>query len=82
MLRKKRKKEKKLLLGTYVYLNFLVILLFSCSVDLRSLVEQNKPNFIPPASRMTNYVLLKFGNLSETNVSLDFWFVCHEYAHL
>jgi len=34
---------------------------------LRSLVEQNKPNFIPPASRMTNYVLLKFGNLSEIN---------------
>jgi hypothetical protein len=45
-------------------------------------VEQNKPNFIPPASRMTNYVLLKFGNLSEINVSLDFWFMCHEYAHL
>ncbi|XP_062155944.1 protein RETARDED ROOT GROWTH-LIKE [Alnus glutinosa] len=40
---------------------------FSTSVDLRSLVEQNKPNFIPPASRMTNYVLLKFGKLSETN---------------
>jgi hypothetical protein len=45
-------------------------------------VEQNKPNFIPPASRMTNYVLLKFGKLSETNVSLYFWFMCHEYAHL
>lgn len=77
-----KRKEKKLLLSTYVYLNFLVILFFWCSVDLRSLVEQNKPNFIPPASRMTNYVLLKFGNLSETNVSLHFWFVCHEFAHL
>ncbi|XP_030462264.2 protein RETARDED ROOT GROWTH-LIKE-like [Syzygium oleosum] len=37
---------------------------FSTSVDLRSLVDQNKANFIPPASRMTNYVVLKFGNLS------------------
>ncbi|CAI0442885.1 unnamed protein product [Linum tenue] len=36
---------------------------FSTSVDLKSLVEQNKPNFIPPTSRMTNYVLLKFGDL-------------------
>ncbi|KAL1819272.1 hypothetical protein ACET3Z_014141 [Daucus carota] len=37
--------------------------LFSTSVDLKGLVEQNKPNFIPPASRMTNYVVLRFGNL-------------------
>ncbi|XAR72083.1 hypothetical protein NMG60_11018589 [Bertholletia excelsa] len=36
---------------------------FSTSVDLRSLVEQNKPNFIPPTSRMTNYVVLRFGNV-------------------
>ncbi|KAI9082840.1 hypothetical protein K1719_035170 [Acacia pycnantha] len=35
----------------------------STSVDLKSLVEQNKPNFVPPTSRMTNYVVLKFGNL-------------------
>ncbi|KAK9283667.1 hypothetical protein L1049_011919 [Liquidambar formosana] len=35
---------------------------FSTSVDLRSLVEQNRPNFIPPTSRMTNYVVFKFGN--------------------
>ncbi|KAG6763589.1 hypothetical protein POTOM_031015 [Populus tomentosa] len=34
-------------------------------VDLKSLVEQNKNNFIPPTSRMTNYVVLKFGNLSQ-----------------
>ncbi|XP_052187459.1 protein RETARDED ROOT GROWTH-LIKE [Diospyros lotus] len=41
---------------------------FSTSVDLRSLVEQNKPNFIPPTSRMTNYVVLRFGNVkSEPN---------------
>ncbi|XP_024461916.2 protein RETARDED ROOT GROWTH-LIKE isoform X2 [Populus trichocarpa] len=39
--------------------------LFSTSVDLKSLVEQNKKNFIPPTSRMTNYVVLKFGNLSQ-----------------
>ncbi|KAI5648777.1 hypothetical protein M9H77_34782 [Catharanthus roseus] len=35
---------------------------FSTSVDLRSLVEQNKRNFIPPTSRMTNYVVLRFGD--------------------
>uniref|UniRef100_A0A803P1Z3 DUF155 domain-containing protein n=2 Tax=Cannabis sativa TaxID=3483 RepID=A0A803P1Z3_CANSA len=40
---------------------------FSTSVDLRKLVEQNRANFIPPTSRMTNYVLLKFGELSQTN---------------
>ncbi|KAF9676735.1 hypothetical protein SADUNF_Sadunf08G0033900 [Salix dunnii] len=34
-------------------------------VDLKSLVEQNKQNFIPPTSRMTNYVVLKFRNLSQ-----------------
>ncbi|KAB5538905.1 hypothetical protein DKX38_016438 [Salix brachista] len=38
---------------------------FSTSVDLKSVVEQNKLNFIPPTSRMTNYVVLKFGNLSQ-----------------
>ncbi|KAL6578036.1 hypothetical protein OROMI_010364 [Orobanche minor] len=37
---------------------------FSTSVDLRSLVEQNKQNFIPPSSRMTNYVVLRFGDYS------------------
>ncbi|PIN21801.1 hypothetical protein CDL12_05492 [Handroanthus impetiginosus] len=36
---------------------------FSTSVDLRSLVEQNKQNFITPSSRMTNYVVLGFGDL-------------------
>ncbi|KAL5569218.1 hypothetical protein UlMin_025793 [Ulmus minor] len=40
---------------------------FSTSVDLRSLVEQNRRNFIPPTSRMTNYVVLKFGELSNSN---------------
>lgn len=35
---------------------------FSTSVDLRSLVEKNKQNFIPPSSRMTNYVVLRFGD--------------------
>ncbi|KAL0452198.1 UNVERIFIED_CONTAM: Sporulation protein RMD1 [Sesamum latifolium] len=36
---------------------------FSTSVDLRRLTEQNKRNFIPPSSRMTNYVVLRFGDL-------------------
>lgn len=35
---------------------------FSTSVDLRSLVEQNKQNFVPPTSRMTNYVVLRYGS--------------------
>ncbi|PKI31434.1 hypothetical protein CRG98_048176 [Punica granatum] len=41
---------------------------FSTSVDLRGLVEQNKANFIPLTSRMTNYAVLKFGTLSCTNL--------------
>ncbi|XP_050886240.1 protein RETARDED ROOT GROWTH-LIKE isoform X2 [Lathyrus oleraceus] len=39
---------------------------FSTSVDLKTLVEQNKPNFVTPSSRMTNYVVLKFGNLGDS----------------
>lgn len=35
----------------------------STSVDLRRLVEQNKQNFVPPSSRMTNYVVLRFGDM-------------------
>ncbi|GMN51183.1 hypothetical protein TIFTF001_020346 [Ficus carica] len=38
---------------------------FSTSVDLRRLVEQNKANFSPPTSRMTNYIVLKFGELCD-----------------
>ena len=33
-------------------------------------MDQNKHNFIPPSSRMTNYVVLKFGDLCDVNVSL------------
>ncbi|KAJ4845897.1 hypothetical protein Tsubulata_026864 [Turnera subulata] len=40
---------------------------FSTSVDLKSLVEVNKSNFIPPTSRMTNYVVLQFGKLSQAS---------------
>ncbi|XP_042003452.1 protein RETARDED ROOT GROWTH-LIKE-like [Salvia splendens] len=36
---------------------------FATSVDLKGLVEHNKQNFIPPSSRMTNYVVLRFGDL-------------------
>ncbi|KAL2326665.1 hypothetical protein Fmac_025723 [Flemingia macrophylla] len=39
---------------------------FSTSVDLKSLVEQNKQNFVPPSSRMTNYVVLKFGDICDS----------------
>ncbi|PIA64675.1 hypothetical protein AQUCO_00100261v1 [Aquilegia coerulea] len=34
----------------------------STGLDLKGLVDQNKANFIPPTSRMTNYVVLRFGN--------------------
>ncbi|GJR49050.1 sporulation protein RMD1 [Tanacetum coccineum] len=34
---------------------------FSTSVDLKSLLDQNRINFIPATSRMTNYVVLRFG---------------------
>ncbi|KAK4793289.1 hypothetical protein SAY86_023724 [Trapa natans] len=46
----------------------LTMLFSSCfHVNLKGLVEHNKPNFIPPTSGMINYVLLKFGNLSYSN---------------
>lgn len=43
---------------------------FSTSVDLRTLVEQNKRNFIPPSSRMTNYVVLRFGDTKKAPSAL------------
>lgn len=43
---------------------------FSTSVDLRSLVERNKQNFIPPSSRMTNYVVLRFGDTKKAPSAL------------
>ncbi|BAT96224.1 hypothetical protein LR48_Vigan02g051400 [Vigna angularis] len=45
---------------------------FSTSVDLKSLVEQNKPNFVPPSSRMTNYIVLKFGDICHLKGSGSF----------
>nr|XP_043634117.1 protein RETARDED ROOT GROWTH-LIKE-like [Erigeron canadensis] len=35
---------------------------FSTSVDLKGLVDENRPNYVPPISRMTNYVVLRFGS--------------------
>ncbi|KAI3799782.1 hypothetical protein L1987_35085 [Smallanthus sonchifolius] len=35
---------------------------FFTSVNLRTLVDQNRSNFIPATSRMTNYVVLRFGS--------------------
>ncbi|KAM3359561.1 protein RETARDED ROOT GROWTH-LIKE [Capsicum galapagoense] len=43
---------------------------FSTSVDLRSLVEQSKQNFVPPSSRMTNYVVLRFGDTKKAPSAL------------
>ena len=44
--------------------------IFGCSVDLRRLMEQYKGNFIPPTSRTTNYIVLKFGELCDPHVRL------------
>ncbi|XP_024991565.1 uncharacterized protein LOC112525606 isoform X2 [Cynara cardunculus var. scolymus] len=43
---------------------------FSTSVDLRSLLEQNRPNFIQPTSRMTNYIVLRFGSTKPELIGL------------
>lgn len=71
------------IISLYVLLTstcFLISYDLCCSVDLKGLVEQNKPNFIPPASRMTNYVVLRFGNLkTELNVGFR-WFHLISYS--
>lgn len=42
-------------------------------------MERNKQNFIPPSSRMTNYVVLRFGDLKpEPNAS---FFFCAIYVY-
>lgn len=38
-------------------------------------MEQNKANFSPPTSRMTNYIVLKFGELCDPHVSYIFLFL-------
>lgn len=43
---------------------------FSTSVDLKSLVEKNRPNYIQPTSRMTNYVVLRFGSTKPETIGL------------
>lgn len=57
------------------------MVVFWFSVDLRSLVDQNRQNFIPPTSRMTNYVVLKFGTLSNPSVSTCIASVLLGYVH-
>ncbi|KAF9592986.1 hypothetical protein IFM89_019563 [Coptis chinensis] len=44
---------------------------FSTSIDLKSLIDQNKPNFTPPTSRMTNYAVLKFSNTKCDTTALE-----------
>jgi hypothetical protein len=44
----------------------------TCSIDLRSLQSQNAFNVIPPNSRATNYVVLKYYDVKgEAQVSLS-----------
>ncbi|KAI3517297.1 hypothetical protein L1887_16511 [Cichorium endivia] len=42
----------------------------STSVDLKSLVEQNRSNYIQPTSRMTNCIVLRFGSKNPEHVGL------------
>lgn len=42
----------------------------STSVDLKSLVEQNRSNYIQPTSRMTNCIVLRFGSNNPEHVGL------------
>lgn len=45
-------------------------------------MEQNKQNFIPPSSRMTNYVVLRFGDLKpDPNVSSRLLIEIEFYLH-
>ncbi|KAF5794776.1 hypothetical protein HanRHA438_Chr08g0343331 [Helianthus annuus] len=43
---------------------------FSTSVNLKELMDQNRPNYIQPTSRMTNYVVLRFGNTKPESIGL------------
>ncbi|XP_076893831.1 protein RETARDED ROOT GROWTH-LIKE-like [Bidens hawaiensis] len=43
---------------------------FSTSVNLKELTDQNRPNYIQPTSRMTNYVVLRFGNTKPESIGL------------
>lgn len=62
--------NRKILIGSF------------CSVDLRSLVEQNKQNFVPPSSRMTNYVVLRFGDTKKAaSVSVSFVYLLRFYLY-
>ncbi|XP_071732863.1 protein RETARDED ROOT GROWTH-LIKE-like [Rutidosis leptorrhynchoides] len=42
----------------------------STSVDLKSLEKMNKSNYVQPTSRMTNYVVLRFGSTKPENIGL------------
>ncbi|KAI3817713.1 hypothetical protein L1987_11511 [Smallanthus sonchifolius] len=43
---------------------------FSTSVNLKELMDQNRPNYIQPTSRMTNYVVLRFGSTKPEVIGL------------
>ncbi|KAK1415620.1 hypothetical protein QVD17_31403 [Tagetes erecta] len=43
---------------------------FSTSVNLKELTDQNRPNYIQPTSRMTNYVVLRFGSTKPESIGL------------
>ncbi|KAK9064135.1 hypothetical protein SSX86_018007 [Deinandra increscens subsp. villosa] len=43
---------------------------FSTSVNLKELTDQNRSNYIQPNSRMTNYVVLRFGNTKPESIGL------------
>ncbi|OVA09933.1 Protein of unknown function DUF155 [Macleaya cordata] len=55
---------------------------FSTSIDLRGLVDRNKANFIPPTSRMTNYVVLRFGETNSNPHDLEASLSGSDYCYM
>ncbi|MFS8033326.1 hypothetical protein Hanom_Chr17g01568231 [Helianthus anomalus] len=43
---------------------------FSTSFNLKELMDRNKPNYIQPISRMTNYVVLRFNDSKPESIGL------------
>ncbi|KAI3964573.1 hypothetical protein MKW92_027156 [Papaver armeniacum] len=54
----------------------------STSIDLRSLIDWNKANHIPPTSRMTNYAVLRFGDTNSNPHDLEASLSGSDYCYM
>lgn len=43
---------------------------YSTSVNLKTLMDENRSNYVQPTSRMTNYVVLRFGSIKPEHIGL------------